>query len=385
MKIPLVDLTWQHEQIRPELETVFERLLTDPISDDLTHARELEAALALHLELDDAFIISAQSGTAAQFLILKALGIGAGDEVITVANSDLPTTASISHTGARFRLVDVDHATHNLDPALIEAAITPATRAILPVHMFGLPAAMDEICEIAARHGLYVIEDATLALGARYRDRPVGLWGDVAFFSFAPRKVLGGLSNGGMIVTRDADLARQIRLLRGYGQDPAIGERPITERHGDDGVVNLAEGYNLKMDGTQAAIVTVKLPYAKAWGDMRQAIALRYTEQLADLPGITPPAWPQNGRHAWRNYVIGTPPAQRRAIRAHMAAQGVTTATLYAPPVHLQPVYAHLGLGAGSFPVAEALGQSLLCLPIYPGMSSEQIDYVVASLATALS
>jgi dTDP-4-amino-4,6-dideoxygalactose transaminase len=385
MQIPLVDLSWQHRQVRTELDRAFDRILTDPTYDDLRYARELEAVLAGYFDVPDGCVITVQSGSSAQFLALKALGLGPGDEVITVPNSDLPTTASISHTGAGFRLVDVDAGTHNMDPSLIEAAITSRTRAIVPVHMFGLPAAMDEISAVAARHKLWVVEDATLALGAEYRDVKAGLWGDIAFFSFAPRKVIGGLSNGGMVVTRDPVLARRVRLLRGYGLDPASGERPIHERHLDGGLANLVEGHNLKMDGTQAAVVLAKLPYLDAWSDLRHAIAERYTELLADLPDVNLPAVPVEGRHAWRNYVIQVPPKKRARLRSSMAARGVTTATLYAPPVHLQPVYQELKLGPGSYPVAEALANSLLALPIYPGLEAERVAYVVNALREGMA
>ncbi|MCB0046545.1 MAG: DegT/DnrJ/EryC1/StrS family aminotransferase [Caldilineaceae bacterium] len=383
MQIPLVDLRWQHRLVQDELNAIFQRILADPYADDLTYARELEPMLAAYFGVPEGCAITVQSGTSAQFLALKALGIGPGDEVITVPNSDLPTTSSISHTGATFRLADVEAATHNLDPALIEAAITPSTRAVVPVHMFGRPADMTRIRELAHARGLLVIEDATLALGAEHRGVKAGLWGDAAFFSFAPRKVLGGFSNGGLVLTRDPDVAHRVRLLRGYGQDPSIMEKPIHERHQQNGMAGIAEGYNFKLDGIQAAVVLTKFPYLHAWGELRQAVAERYAAGLIDVPGVTLPAPIGEDRHAWRNYVILVPPAKRDAIRHYLAQNGVTTSVMYAPPIHLQPVYRHLGLGEGSFPVVEALADSLLALPIYPGMTEEQVDYVVEKLREA--
>src|SRR5262245_24402994 len=199
--IPLVDVPWQHAQVRDEINRALDEILTDSVSDGAGFVAKLERDFAARLG-EDVAAIGVQSGLAAELLVLEALGIGPGDEVITVPNSDIATTAAISQTGARFALVDVDPRTHNLDPDQLEAAITSRTRAIVPVHMYGLPAEMDAILAIARRHRLAVIEDATLAPGANYRGTPVGALADAAFFSFAPRKVIGGVGNGGMVTTR---------------------------------------------------------------------------------------------------------------------------------------------------------------------------------------
>ncbi len=226
-----------------------------------------------------------------------------------------------------------------------------------------------------------------MALGAEFQGTKVGLLGDAGFFSFAPRKVIGGIGNGGMIVTKDAALARQIGLLKGYGLPPEEGEAPIAERHLAVGLANESEGYNLKMDGIQAAIVSAKFVHLDAWAILRQAVADRYSTQLAGVPGAQVPCAPNDVRHGWRNYVIAIP--HRGKVQAHLRGRGITSATLYTPPVHLQPVYQHLrsgadGLRPGSFPVAEALAQTLLGLPIYPGMSPEQVDAVVSSISEVL-
>jgi dTDP-4-amino-4,6-dideoxygalactose transaminase len=378
MEIPLLDVTWQHAQVRPEIERALDQLLTDDASDGAGFVVALEQAFAARLG-EGVYAVGVQSGLAAELLILMALGIGPGDEVITVPNSDIATTAAISQTGARFVLVDVDARTHTLDPDRLEAVVTARTRAIVPVHLYGLPADMDAIRAVAQRHDLAVIEDATLALGATYRGAPVGTLGEAACFSFAPRKVVGGVGNGGMVTTRDPALAERIRLLRGYGLDPRVGEAPIVEREAYSGFAHLVEGHNRKLDPFQAAVVGAKLSRLEEWAACRQAIAERYDDRLAAVPEIELPWVPEHARHAWRNYVIRVPDRER--VRADLRALGIATAVLYTPPVHLQPVYRHLGLGPGSFPIAEALARDLVCLPMHPGLTMEQVDTVAAALS----
>jgi dTDP-4-amino-4,6-dideoxygalactose transaminase len=383
VRIPLADVAWQHRQVRAELDAAFAQLVEDPACDGLHFCRRLEGQFRDYFG-PEFHAVSVQSGSAAEFLALKALGIGPGDEVITAPNSDMATTAAISHTGAAFVLVDIDPATHNLDPAQIEAAITPRTRAILPVHMYGLPAEMEAICAIAQAHGLLVVEDATLALGASYKGRKTGTWGDAAFFSFAPRKVIGGLGNGGMVLTRDPEVARRVQLFKGYGQDPADGERPIAERLLANGMVNLVEGHNLKLEPLNAAAASAKFARLGEWAELRQAAADSYTTRLAALPEVQPPTTPTYSRHGWRNFVVTLPAAKRPAVRTHLHTCGIDTAVLYTPPVHLQPVYRHLGLGPGSFPATEEIAGKLMGLPLYPGISEGQIAEVVEALAQAL-
>ncbi|MFN8592602.1 MAG: DegT/DnrJ/EryC1/StrS family aminotransferase [Thermomicrobiales bacterium] len=382
MTVTLMDVAWQHDQVRSEIDRALDQILTDVHSDGAELIAALENTLARRFG-DGVDAITVQSGLAAEFLILKALDIGVGDEVVTVPNSDVATTAAISHTGARFVLVDVDPRTHNLDPDRLEAALTPRTRAIVPVHLYGLPAAMDDINDIAGRHGLRVIEDATLAFGAAYRGSPAGVLGDAACFSFAPLKVLGGAGSGGLVTTRDPRLAARVRLLKGYGLDPSRGEAPMRERQAHAGFEHLAEGYNLRLNPIEAAIIGAKLPLADEWAARRQAIANLYTERLAAIPGITLPAVPPDVRHAWRNYVVRLP--HRDQVRARLQERGIATAVLYTPPVHLQPVYRGLGLGPGSFPVAEALARDLLCLPMHPGLTTAQVQEVAATLSEAVA
>ncbi len=240
--------------------------------------------------------------------------------------------------------------------------------------MYGQPTATGELRRLAEAHGLLLLEDAALALGASVHGERAGTFGDGGFFSFAPRKVMGGVGNGGMALVRDADVARRFRLLRGYGLDPDLQDRPVAERHLHAGQSHLAEGFNLKLDGIQAAIVHAKFRHLDTWGALRRAVAARYDERLADVPGLERPHVPPGVVPAWRNYTVLV--AHREALRAHLRERGITTGALYTPPVHLQPVYAHLGLGAGAFPVAESQADRLLCLPIYPGMTEDQVDRV---------
>jgi dTDP-4-amino-4,6-dideoxygalactose transaminase len=374
-RIPLTDVAWQHTEVRAEIQAAIDRLLDDPNCDGLPFVTALESDVAAyHGEGWQA--IAVQSGTAAEVLLLRALGIGPGDEVITVPNSDLATTAAISHAGARFVLVDVQETGFAMDPERVEAAITPATKALLPVHMHGVPAPMDALATIARRHGLLLLEDATLALGARVDGRLAGTLGDGAFVSFAPRKVIGGTGNGGMVLTPEPAVAERVRVLRGYGQDPSVMDLPITQRQVLGGQGHVAEGYNLKLDGIQAAVVRAKFGRLDAWRALRAAAAARYDELLARVPGLVTPSVRPGDAPAWRNYTVRS--TDRDGLRAHLDASDVASGTLYSPPVHLQPVYRHLGLGPGSFPVAERLAATLLNLPVYPGITESQQARVAA-------
>jgi dTDP-4-amino-4,6-dideoxygalactose transaminase len=229
---------------------------------------------------------------------------------------------------------------------------------------------------------LKVVEDATLALGAQYRGTRTGLLGDAAFFSLAPSKVLGGTSNGGIVVTTDPDLTFRVRLLRGYGLEPEVADTPIHKRQSLAGYSHLAEGYNLKLDVMQAAVAGVKFTQVDDWGARRQAAADRYTERFADVPAVETPVVPPHMRHAWRNYIVKVP--KRDAVRERLRQNGIASGVLYIPPIHLQPVYSGLGLGPGSFPNAELVAKSLLCLPMHPGLSTDQIDTVTESVKAAL-
>ena len=379
--IPLADVAWQHRQVWDEVQTAFRTLLEDPTCDGAPFSHMLEQAFEIYFG-PPWIAVSAQSGLAAQALLLRAWGIGPGDEVVTVPNSDLATTSAISQTGAQFVLADIAPGTFHLDPAAAARAITPRTRALLPVHMYGHPAPMAEFRQLADEHGLLLLEDAALALGATIGDAKAGTLGDGGFFSFAPRKVLGGVGNGGMVLVRDPAVARRIRLLRGYGLDPDVQDLPIAQRHLQFGQVHYAEGYNLKLDGIQAAIVGAKFRRVDAWGALRRAVAARYDACLDGVPSLERPQTPLGVTPAWRNYTVLVD--RREPLRTRLRERGITTAALYTPPVHLQPVYAHLSLGAGDFPIAEAQADRLLCLPVYPGMRHDQVDRVADEVRSFL-
>lgn len=367
-QIPLTDVAWQHHQVHAEIMAKFNLLLNDPNCDGAAFTAELETAFEKHYG-DNWHAVAVQSGSAAQMLLLKAHGIGPGAEVITAPNSDLATTAAISRTGASFVLADLEAGTFNLSAEAVEAAITPATMAVVAVHMYGLPARMDSLLAVAQKHGLLLIEDATLALGAHYRQQRVGTFGDSAFFSFAPRKILGGIGNGGMVLTKHPDVAERIRRLRGYGLEPADQDGPIRNRLSQGSSLHVVEGYNLRLDGIHAAITSAKFRHVDTWAELRRASALHYHNLLQNLPGVDLPAPLPGSLPAWRNYPLLT--NERDGLRSHLVERGIAAATLYSPPVHLQPVYQHHGWKEGSFPVAEAQAPRILCLPMHPGLQHE--------------
>lgn len=374
MRIPLVDVAWQHQHVAASVLEAVAALLQDPFSDAAPHVARLEEIVRERLGV--AHAIAVQSGTAAEFLILKALGIGPGDEVITVPNSDMATAAAISHTGARPVFVDVDRATHQIDPDAIAGAVSERTKAIVPVHMYGHMADMDAVMAVARRYGLRVIEDAAIALGASANGRAAGTIGDAGFFSLGPRKVVGGTGNGGIIVTNDDELAYRVRVLRGYGQDPAVQELPVKQRQTRGGWMHVAAGHNLPLDGIQAIVAAAKLAHLDKWQQLRQEAADLYSQLLKDCPGVTVPVTAPGQRPAWRNYTILV--SGRDAVRAELTASGIASGVLYTPPLPLQPAYAHLGHRPGDFPVAEELAAQLLCLPMHPGLTREAVTEVVS-------
>lgn len=370
----MLDLYREYLTLKPEIDSAIARVIE---SGSFVMGHELAAfedEFAAYCGATHA--VGVGSGTAALFLALRACGIGPGDEVITVPNTDIPTTMAVSQCGAAFKWVDVDAQTFNIDAAKIEAAITPRTRAILPVHLFGCPANIEPILQIAQIHRLRVVEDAALALGATWRGRRVGAFGDVAAFSFAPGKILGAFGDAGAVVTNDPDIARRVRILRNYGHDPNMEEdRPRKSVVRDWNL--LEEGYNERLDTLQAAILRAKLPTLERRIDARRQIAKTYDRKLADLDLVVPYE-PPAARHVYRAYPILV--RERDRVRRHLQSRQIATQTYYTPPLHLQPAYRHLGFEPGSFPAAERIGRSLLCLPIFPQMTELQIDSVVNAL-----
>jgi dTDP-4-amino-4,6-dideoxygalactose transaminase len=316
-----------------------------------------------------AHAIGVANGLDAIFLILKAWGIGPGDEVIVPSNTYIATWLAASHCGATPVPVEPVEATYNLDPARLRAAITPRTKAIIPVHLYGQPADMDPIMAIAREHGLKVIEDAAQAHGAYYKGRRVGTLGDAAAFSFYPGKNLGALGDGGAIVTDDAALAERLRTFRNYGSQ--------VKYHND------VIGFNSRLDELQAAVLATKLPVLDQQNAQRRAIAARYAQTLAGLPGLTLPIVPEWAEPVWHLYVVRH--ANRDDLAARLAAAGIATLVHYPVPPHLQPAYAPLALKTGDLPLAEAIHGEVLSLPIGPTMSLEQADEVAAALRAILA
>jgi dTDP-4-amino-4,6-dideoxygalactose transaminase len=375
--VPGVDLRAQYRSIKADIDEAIGRVIA---SGEFERGPELDAFEAEFARFcGTRYAVGVGSGYAALFLALKAADLGSGDEVITTANTDMATISAISHTGATPVLVDIDARTHNIDPDLIEAKVTTRTRALMPIHLYGLPADMDRVMRIAERHGLIVVEDAALALGARYKGRRVGGIGQLGCFSFAPNKILGAYGDGGMVTTDDARLADQVRLWGSYG------EKRVFERVGPIDLLKPMDhdvaGYHNHLDTLQAAILSAKLPHVEDWIERRRHLAAAYGEALAGLP-LEIPYVPEGYEHVYRNYVIQTPDPDQ--VRRHLARRGVSTYQLYIPPVHLQTVYQGQGYQAGDLPVTEAVAQKLLCLPIYAELTEAQVAYVGRCMAEVL-
>jgi dTDP-4-amino-4,6-dideoxygalactose transaminase len=357
MKVPFVDLPAQHRALHHELNEAIQRVLDRAdfaLGRDVT---EFEAEFAAFCGTE--YAVGVDSGLAALELTLRAFGIGPGDEVIVPAHTFVATAAAVTFAGARPILVDVEEATYNIDVDQAEAAITPRTRAILPVHLYGLPADMDTLLRLADRHGLIVIEDACQAHGAQYNGRRAGSLGHAGAFSFYPTKNLGACGDAGMVVTDDASVAEQVRAMRNCGQrEKYLHELPP---------------FNHRMDTLQAAVLRVKLRHLEGWIEARRQNAALYSELLADSNVITPLETP-GATHVYHLYVIRSP--NRDALQAYLQEQGIGAAVHYPIPIHLQPFYADNGFGRGLFPVTEQLCDEVLSLPMFPAMTAEQVRYV---------
>jgi dTDP-4-amino-4,6-dideoxygalactose transaminase len=303
--------------------------------------------------------VGTDSGLSALELILRSYGIGAGDEVITAANTFIATALAISHAGATPVLVDIDPETSNLDPRELAGAITSRTKAIMPVHLYGQPANMDAIQDVAGRRGLRIIEDACQAHGARYRGRRVGALADAGAFSFYPAKNLGAFGDGGAVVTNDPELNQSVRMLRDYGQ---------REKHN-----HVVKGFNRRLDTFQAGVLRLKLRRLDRWNDQRRTHAALYQE-LLDPNGSVRPTAPDHVQPVWHLYVIRVP--DRDGLRARLHDQGIGTGIHYPVPLHLQPAYADLGAAVGSFPVTERHAAEVISLPMYPELEANQIRQV---------
>ena len=361
MQIPFVDLQVQHRAIQAELNEAIQRVMERAdfaLGKDVACFEEEFAAFC-----GARYAVGVGNGLAALELSLRALGIGPGDEVIVPAHSFIATAAAVTFAGARPVLVDVGPATYNIDVAQIEAAITPRTRAIIPVHLYGLPAQMDAILRLAGTHGLVVIEDACQAHGAHYKGRRAGSLGHAAAFSFYPTKNLGACGDGGMVVTNDARVVDWVRAARNCGQRKKYcHELPP---------------FNHRLDTLQAAILHVKLRHLDGWIEARQRNAALYGT-LLEGESVIAPAESEDCGHVYHLYVIRT--KQRDALQVHLQQHGVGTAIHYPIPIHLQPFYAGNGYRRGQFPVAEQLADEVLSLPMFPELTREQVQYVAGQI-----
>ena len=362
--IPFLDLKAQYQRIMPEIDAAIAEVVDSGHFVLGPQVAAFEERFAAYCGAKHCMALN--SGTSALHLALLAAGIGAGDEVITVSMTFVATTAAILYCGAKPVFVDVDPDTWTMDPKLIEAAITPRTKAILPVHLHGLMVDMDPIIEIARRHGLVVIEDAAQSHGAEYKGRRAGAMGDAGCFSFYPGKNLGAYGEGGAVVTNNPELARRVALLRDWGQESKYN--------------HVLPGYNYRMDGIQGGVLNVKIEYIEAWTEARRVVASHYDRLLAN-GRYKRPTPPPICRHVYHVYAIEL--WHRNDMQKELHAAGIQTGIHYPVPVHLQKAYADLGYKPGDFPVTESLADRFMSLPIYAELRPEQVAEVVQALENA--
>jgi len=364
--VPLLDLKAQYEAIKDEIREAIDRVLESQRFILGPEVEAFEEEVAAYSQTQ--YGIGVSSGTDALLVSLMAIGIRPGDEVITTPYTFFATAGVISRLCAKPVFVDIDPRTYNIDPGKIEAAITPRTKAIIPVHLYGQMADMDPIVEMAEKYNLYVIEDAAQAIGAEYKGKRAGSIGHLGCFSFFPSKNLGGVGDGGMVVTNDPDLAEKVRVLRVHGAKPKYYHHVV--------------GGNFRLDALQAAVLRVKLRYLDEWTAARQHNAAYYRKLFAEaglLEGenaITLPYDAGWGRHIYNQFVIRVP-KQRDALREYLESRGIGTAIYYPVPLHLQACFADLGYKEGDFPVSEKVSKEALALPVYPELDKRRAERVV--------
>jgi dTDP-4-amino-4,6-dideoxygalactose transaminase len=366
--VPMVDLKAQYARIEAELAPEIARVLASAHFIKGEDCGRLEQEFAAYCGVGHACGVA--NGTDALILALRAYGVGPGDEVVTVANTFIATGEAILLNGARPVFVDVDPDTFTMDAAQVEAAVSPRTKVLLPVHLYGHPADMDAISAVAARHGLPVLEDAAQAHGARVGARRAGGLGHAACFSFYPGKNLGAYGDAGMVTSDDAAFIERVRQLANHGG-------------GTDKYDNVVLGTNSRLDTLQAAVLRVKLRHLDAWDEERRARVAAYDEALAGVPGLMTPRERAGVRSAWHLYTVRTP--RRDALQAHLKARGISTAVHYPRPIHLQPAMASAGGRVGDLPVSERLSAEVLCLPLYPELPLEAVRRIAGEVRAALA
>jgi dTDP-4-amino-4,6-dideoxygalactose transaminase len=362
MNVPLLNLKNQYHSIKPEIDAAIAEVMESQYFILGPKVEACEKAIAAYSNCE--FGIGVSSGSDALLVCLMAEGIGPGDEVITTPYSFFATVGAIARLGATPVFADIDPLTYNIDPAKVESKITPKTRAIIPVHLYGQMADMDPIMSVANRHGLIVVEDAAQAIGSEYKGRRAGSIGHYGCFSFFPSKNLGGAGDGGMVVTNDPAKAERVRCLRGHGSKPKYYHRFI--------------GGNFRLDAIQAAVVMAKLPHLDAWTAARQRNAERYTRLLADAGQEIHIPVVSTNRHIFNQYVIRV--SKRDELKAYLKQNGVETEVYYPVPLHLQECFAYLGCKPGGYPESERAALETLAIPIYPEVSEEQAEFVVDCL-----
>jgi dTDP-4-amino-4,6-dideoxygalactose transaminase len=361
MKVPFLDLSLQHKSIREQALAALTATYDANRFCLGKDVEEFEKNFSSILGYPRA--LGLNSGTSPLHIGCMIAGFGPDDEVIVPPFTFISSAWGISYVGATPKFVDIEEGTFNLDPSKLEAAITPRTKGIVVVHLFGQPARMDEIMAVAQKHGLFVIEDCAQAVGARYKNAPVGLIGDIGTFSFYPTKNLGGCGEGGALVARDETKFTRARHIRVHGSD---------RRYYHDIV-----GGNFRMDGFQGALLNVKLPHLISWNERRRAIARRYLAEIR-LSDVRLPEQPNYGESVFHQFTIRHP--RRDALREHLTKQEVGTDLIYPVPLHLQKCYQHLGAGTGSMPIAERAAATCVSLPIFPELTDAQVDHVIKSV-----
>ena len=371
MKVPFIDLRAQYESIKDEVAPAIQQVLDSSAFAGGPFVEQFEKEFASFCQCK--YAIGVGSGTEALWLTLLALGIASGDEVITVPNTFIATAEAISFCGAKPVFVDIDKSTYTMDPQKLhdylaivnrQSQIRNRPKAVIPVHLFGQTADMDPIMEIAREHELFVIEDACQAHGAEYKGRPAGSIGDAGCFSFYPGKNLGAYGEAGAVVTNSPHLESKVRILRDHGQSKRYCHKMI--------------GWNGRMDGIQGAVLSVKLKHLSAWNGARRENARIYDELLVELDGVIVSQEADHAKHVYHIYAIRV--QKRDELINTLAEKDIHCAIHFRLPVHLQDAYRHLGLGKGSFPVAEKCAEELVSLPMFAELTKEQIEYVASSV-----